>query len=161
MHFSFRKYRLSLPRKGFARSYLRILARPSGTPLYFFSFDYFPFKYLAFATTNRRPFEFPLTSPGKKRIFSGTALSLSVYNIQILKSLFYGVNSYSSFRITMILSPGGILSDIALVLDNHNIVLWAFKEQAKVAHDNLLLPGQISLIVQSLIRAQPCCQCIL
>ena len=84
-----------------------------------------------------------------------------MHNIQILKSLFYGVNSYSSFRITMILSPGGILSDIALVVDNHNIVLWAFRDQAKVAHDNLLLPWQISLIVQRLIRAPPCRQCIL
>ena len=37
MHFNFRKYRLSLPRKGFARSYLRILTRPSGTSFYFFS----------------------------------------------------------------------------------------------------------------------------
>lgn len=89
-------------------------------------------------------------------MFSGTALSLSVYNIQTLKSLFYGVHSYSSFRITMILSPGGILSDVALVLNNHNIVLWAFKGHVKVAHENLLSPGQISLIVQSLIRAQPC-----
>ena len=61
----------------------------------------------------------------------------------------------------MILSPGGILSDIALVVDNHNIVLWAFRDQAKVAHDNLLLPWQISLIVQRLIRAPPCRQCIL
>ena len=61
----------------------------------------------------------------------------------------------------MILSPGGILSDIALPLDNYDIVLWAFKEQVKVAHENLLLPGQVSLIVQSLIRAQPCYQCTL
>ena len=49
-----------------------------------------------------------------------------------------------------------ILSDIALLLDKNNFVFWAFKEQLNVADENLLIPGQISLIVQSLIRAQPC-----
>ena len=57
-------------------------------PILVFFFEYFHSKDLAFATTNHRPFEFPLTSRGKKIIFSGTVLSLSVYNIQILSPSF-------------------------------------------------------------------------
>ena len=154
-YFSFRKYRLSLPRKGFARLQLCNLTRPFGSPEIF-----------GFATTNPRPSEFPLTSPGKKRIVSETALCLFLYNIQLLKSLFYGRNiqsqliSYHNDPLPLE-NDSRILSDIALVLDKHNFVFWAFQEQQKVAHDNLLLPGQISLIVQSLIRAQRCYQCIL